>query len=281
MKVSIIIPVFNEQEVIADCLTSLDKQTFGNLEVIVVDDGSNDSSKFKVQNVKLENIKLKLLEQGHKGPGAARNLGVKNSSGEILIFVDADMEFEPDFIEKLTQPIIDGKAIGTFSRDEYLLNTDNPWARCWNLNFGRSPLKMHSDNYPSEQHVFRAILKSKFEKAGGFDENVGYTDDWSLANKLHTLATLAPGAKYYHRNPGDLSEVWRQARWYGKNEFLTGTFIRKLFNLLRFCPLFSLFKGFYGASKYKEPFFVHFKMVFDTAVFTSVLFSFFGEKKFK
>lgn len=287
--VSIIIPVYNEEKVIENCLESLAKQTYENLEIIVVDDGSDDNSKLKISAFPADSagsadeakIKIILLEQNHKGPGAARNLGVSKSKGEILVFVDADMEFEPDFVEKLIEPIIKGKTIGTFSKDEYLLNKDKVYARYWNLNLGRKVDRMHADNYPDTQQVFRAILKSEFDKAGGFDEKIGYTDDWSLSGKLGVMAKAAHGAKFYHRNPETLDETWKQARWFGKNEFLTGSLVRKFYNLWRYCPLIGVIKGVIGAIRYKEPQFLIFKIVYDTAVFTSVLLSFWGEQKAK
>lgn len=262
MGVSVIIAVYNEEKVIGNCLASLRKQT-APLEIIVVDDGSTDSS-----------TAFATLHQKHQGPGAARNLGARKAKGKILVFVDADMEFEPDFIEKLTAPIVDGKTIGTFSKEEYLLNRENVWARCWNLNLGRKADKMHPGNYPDTQPVFRAILKTKFSEVGGFDTDIGYSDDWSISRKLGVLATLAPGAKFYHRNPESLSEVWIQARWFGKNEFLTKNLIRKIYNLFRYCPLWAIFK-------IGNPHFFIFKLVFNAAVFTSVFLAFFGEPKSK
>ena len=262
MTVSVIIPIYNEEKVTGNCLASLERQTIP-AEIIVVDDGSTDGS-----------TKFAKYKQKHQGPGAARNLGASKAKGDILVFVDADMEFEPDFIEKLIAPIVAGKTIGTFSKEEYLLNKDNVWARCWNINLGRKPEKMHPDGYPNEQRVFRAILKSKFEQAGGFDTNVGYTDDWSLSQKLDILATAASGAKYYHMNPATLREVWVQARWFGKNEFLTKNLIRRIYNLFRYFPLWAVFSIL-------NPDLFTFKFVFNSAVFTSVVLSFFGEKKFK
>lgn len=262
MRVSVIIAVYNEEKVIGNCLASLRKQTIP-LEIIVVDDGSTDSSR-----------SLATLHQKHQGPGAARNLGAKHAKGEILVFVDADMEFEKDFIAKLTRPILDEKAIGTFSKEEYLLNRENVWAQYWNLNLGRKADKMLPDDYPDTQSVFRAILKTEFEQAGGFDSNLGYTDDWSLARKLGTWAVAAPGAKFYHRNPETLSEVWNQARWFGKNEFLTKNLIRKIYNLFRYCPFWAIFK-------IGNPHFFIFKLVYNAAVFTSVFLAFFGEPKSK
>lgn len=287
MKVSVIIPTFNEEKVIDNCLQSLFKQTLKVLEIIVVDDGSTDhtvskiskisrDAKFlhEVHNLKSQFSNLFLLEQKHKGPGAARNLGVSKAKGEILVFVDADMEFESDFLEKLIAPIQLGKTIGTFSKEEYLLNKDNVWALCWNRQrFGQSE-RMVPQNYPDTAPVFRAILKRKFVQAGGFDTQVGYTDDWSLSRKLKTQATAATGAKFYHRNPESLTEVWQQARWFGKNEFLTKNFVRRIYNLARYFPPLALLR-------LNNPTCFVFTLVYKSAVFTSVFLSFFGEAKSK
>ncbi len=255
---------------INQCLQSLSKQTTKDVEIIVVDDGSTDGS-----------ASFSTLKQSHKGPGAARNLAAKKAQGKVLVFVDADMEFEANFIEKLISPIEAGEAIGSFSKEEHLLNKDKALARCWNLNLGRRADKMHPDDYPDKQEVFRAILKSKFDEAGGFDEEVGYTDDWSISRKLDELAIAAPGAKFYHRNPETLKEVWIQARWFGKNEFLTKNLIRKVFNLIRYNPFTGIIMGIAGTLKYREPDFLSFKIVYNTAIFTSVLLSFFNEQKAK
>lgn len=270
MKLSIIIPVYNEEKVIASCLESLKKQTEQDFEVIVVDDGSTDSSR-----------NFATISQNHKGPGAARNLGAKEAKGKILVFVDSDMEFDPNFLKKLIVPIEAGTAIGTFSKDEYLLNKNSALARCWNLNLGRKATKMHPENYPDKQNVFRAILKSEFDKSGGFDENIGYTDDWSISRKLGQMASVAEGAIYYHRNPETLKEVWTQSRWFGKNEFLTGNLVRKIGNLARYNPASGLIMGIIGAVRFKESDFLVFKIVYDTGVFVSVLKSFAGEQKAK
>jgi glycosyltransferase involved in cell wall biosynthesis len=280
MKISVIIPVFNEEAVVKKCLESLLKQKLKDYEILVVDDGSNDKTLEELLEFKTRKH-IEILKQKHLGPGLARNLGAKQAKGGILVFVDADMEFEKNFLEKLVEPIKKGLAIGTFSKEEYLLNKENKWARFWNINLGRSPEKMHKDNYPNTQPVFRAISKSEFEKAGGFDIDIGYTDDWSLSRKLGVDAVNAPGAIFYHRNPESLREVWIQARWFGKNEFLTKTIVRKVFNLIRYDALFSLIKGIYLSIKIMDFNFLIFKITYDSAVSTSVLLSFFGEQKNK
>lgn len=281
MKVSIIIPTFNEEKVILSCLESLKKQSLKDIEIIVIDDGSSDKTVALVSNLKSEMKNLTLLTQNHNGPGAARNLAASKAQGEILVFVDADMEFDPNFIQMLTGQIEKDKVIGTFSKDEYLLNKDNALARCWNLNLGRKFDRMIPASYPNESPVYRAILKEKFNQVGGFDIKIGYTDDWSLSRKLGQKAINSSGAVFYHRNPETLAEVWTQARWFGKNEFLTGSLIRKLYNLYRYFPPLAILKGLTGAVLFKEIEFVNFKIVYDTAVFTSVFRSFFSEQKNK
>jgi len=274
--ITVIIPVYNEEEHIKNCLESLNNQTYPNLEIITVDDGSNDQTLKIVQN-----CNVKILEQKHKGPGPARNLGAKYSKGEILVFVDADMTFDENFIKDLINPIIKGETIGTFSKNEMVANYDNVWSICWNINRNLPKDRMHPKNYPNKAPVFRAILKNEFNKVHGFDATGEYTDDWSLSRKLKVMSTLAPGAIYYHFNPSNLKEVYKQARWIGKNEFISGGLIRKIRSLIFYSPPSSIFIGTFKSAKYLNLHFLLFKFTYDLAIFTSVIKSFFGESKFK
>lgn len=277
MKVSVVIPTFNEEKVIGNCLNSLDKQNYKDLEIIVVDDGSADKT--------LEVLsKFKILKQDHLGAGAARNLGSKNANGEILVFVDADMEFDPEFITKLVEPIVTGKVIGTFSKEEYVLNKENIWSRCWNVNRNLPQGRMHPPDYPDHQPVFRAILKKEFDKVGGFS-TIGYIDDHTLSEKLGLEAVVAPGAVFYHRNPDNLPEIYRQARWIGKSEFKRRKIKNE--NLMRFVALaryslpLSLMNGLYKSFRHLLPHFLVFKLVYDFGVEVSVIKSFCGEQKYR
>jgi len=263
MKVSVVIPTYNEKEVINLCLESIYKQTYKDLEIILVDDGSTDGT--------LSGIKgIKLLKQQHKGPGAARNLGVNKSSGAILVFVDADMTFEPDFIEKLVEPIISGKTKGTFSKDEYVSNWENVWARCWSINEGWEFKRRHPKNYPDKQKVFRAILRSEFERVGGFDEKRGYDDDWSLSEKLGYKAEVVNGAVFYHKNPDNLGEIYEHAKWIAKRKYKLGIF-GIIFNLIKYSFPDSLWVGFWKSLFKKQPLFIVFKFVYDMGIFIGIL----------
>lgn len=271
MKISVVIPTYNEDKIIGECLKSLARQTYKDMEVIVVDDGSTDNSKFKAQNSKLQpKIKnLRLLEQGHKGPGPARNLGTEDATGKILVFVDADMTFEPDFIERLAAPIVGGKAKGTFSKEEFVSNPQNIWSQCWGVNEGWEEGRRHPKNYPDTQRVFRAILKREFDKVGGFSEG-GYTDDWTLSEKLGYQAVAVPGAKFYHKNPESLTEVFQQASWIGKRKYKFGT-VGTLIALLRASLPTSLLVGLIKSLWYRRPAFLIFKIIYDLGIFVGAL----------
>ncbi len=276
MKVSVIIPAFNEEKDIKECLLSLEKQTLKDTEIIVVDDGSSDDTKKQVQK-----FPVKLLTQSHKGPGEARNLGAKNSKGDILVFVDADMTFDKNFLKKLIQPIIDGKTIGTFSKEEYLLNKENIWSKCWNLNKGLPLDKMHDENYPDKQDVFRAILKKEFLKSGGF-EPIGYIDDYTISRQLNQKADNAPGAVSFHKNPTSLNEVFTQARWIGKSEYkyrkITNEDLMRVISLIRHSFLFSLINGTLKSFLLKDFRFFIFKLIYDLGIEVSLFKSFFKEQ---
>ena len=274
--VSIIIPVFNEQKVLTNCLESLKSQSYKPLEIIVVDDGSTDNT---LQITK--KFKVIAIVQNHKGPGPARNLGAKKARGEILVFVDADMTFDRNFIKDLTAPILKDETIGTFSRNEMNANKNNIWSQCWNINRGWPKDRLIPQNYPQEAPVFRAILKSEFDKVNGYDATGEYTDDWSLSKKLGIKSAAARGAVYYHSNPATLSEVWMQARWIGKNEFIAGTFARKIRSLIRYSLPISILIGIVKSIVNFNFSFLIFKLIYDLGIWISVVKAFFGEAKSK
>lgn len=276
--VSVIIPVYNEEADVKECLKSLQSQSYKSIEIIVIDDGSTDSTKQIINK-----FPVKLLEQNHQGPGVARNKGAKAVKGDILVFVDADMTFDKDFIKDLIFPIIRNKTIGTFSKNEMNANKENIFSRFWNINRGWPVSKLIPKNYPRTAPVFRAILKSEFYKVGGFDTGGEYTDDWSLSRKLGKKATLAKGAVYYHKNPDNFREIWKQARWIGKGEFIAGNFARKLRSLVYYSFFVSVVIGlFKSILKAKGDLrFLIFRIYYDSAIWLSVFLSFFKEAKYK
>lgn len=89
MKVSIIIPVYNLESYIAKTIESCLRQTYGNIEVVIVNDGSTDGSEKEIEKY-LADERIIYVKQENAGVSAARNHGVKISTGDYLTFVDGD-----------------------------------------------------------------------------------------------------------------------------------------------------------------------------------------------
>ena len=244
---SVIIPVYNEEKVIGRCLESLGGQTCTPKEIIVVDDGSSDKTLEVLFKFEIRNLKFEIVRSSHLGAGAARNLGVSKATGDILVFVDADMTFSKTFLADLVKPILEGKSKGTFSKLEYVANWNNRFSRFWNYAKGIYEPRAIPIDYPKTSPVFRAILKSEFDKADGFDENKGYNDDWSLSEKLGMKATEAK-AGFYHYNPENLPEAFIQASWTGKRKYKFGI----VGGLIKEFPLWAVAVGIIRVIRERE-----------------------------
>lgn len=99
-KVSVIIPVYNVEKYLRECLDSLRKQTLKEIEIICVDDGSTDSSLEILEEYRAMDSRIKILKQKNLFAGVARNNGMKAASGEYLIFLDSDDFFSSTLLEK-------------------------------------------------------------------------------------------------------------------------------------------------------------------------------------
>ena len=113
MRLSIIIPVFNEGKTVGKILKKVQDLKIANVEkeIIIVDDGSTDATQSEISNLKSQISNLKIFH--HKinlGKGAAVSTGIKNSKGDYIIIQDADLEYDPSQIKDLVKPIQEGKA---------------------------------------------------------------------------------------------------------------------------------------------------------------------------
>ncbi len=100
-KISVIIPVYNVEKYLPECLESILNQTFQDFEIICVDDGSTDKSLDILQEYKRKDDRFVILQQRHAGAGAARNHGLKLAEGKYIQFLDSDDYFEPTLLEEM------------------------------------------------------------------------------------------------------------------------------------------------------------------------------------
>lgn len=96
MKISVIIPIYNAEEYMNKCISSVVNQSYGNLEIILIDDGSTDNSSEICDRWKKIDSRISVLHKKNEGPGVARNIGIEMARGEYITFVDSD-----DWVESL------------------------------------------------------------------------------------------------------------------------------------------------------------------------------------
>ncbi|PHA03081.1 glycosyl transferase [Bacillus pseudomycoides] len=109
-KVSIVVPVYNSEKYLSECLESILNQTYTNIEVVIINDGSTDQSEKIVNKYKMKDDRIAYYYQDNCGPSEARNKGILNSTGEYLTFIDSDDTVEKYYIEFLLNKMISSDA---------------------------------------------------------------------------------------------------------------------------------------------------------------------------
>lgn len=259
--VTVIVPFYNEEKHIEQCFQTLRIQTYSNIEIIAIDDGSTDNSR----KIAKKYVDI-LLKQKHQGPGVARNKAARIAKGKILVFADADMYFDENYIKMLVKPIIEKKAFATFTNEEKLANRNNIWVKCGNID-NQIPSKLRFRK-STMSFVARAILKKLFIKLGGMKPHLGYRDDHLFVDTDYR-AIPTKSAICYHFNPSTLMEVYFSARWNGKSPAISTHKI----NLLRFSIINSFIISFQKILKGAPLDFLIYKIFFDFGIFTGILLS--------
>lgn len=109
-EITIIIPMYNLEKYIAECLFSIQKQSFDSFEIICIDDGSSDKTCEIVNEFMSFDKRIRLLKQNHKMAGVARNYGMSISRGKFYLFLDGDDFFEPSMLKESYEKIVSDNA---------------------------------------------------------------------------------------------------------------------------------------------------------------------------
>jgi glycosyltransferase involved in cell wall biosynthesis len=171
--VSIIIPAYNEEKVIGRLLQSIKNQSYKNIETIVIDDASIDSTaKIAKKYTK------KVYMRSHAERSVQRNFGAKKAKGDYLFFVDADMEFTPHVVSECVEKRAQNKKIGALVIPEESVATTY-WEKV--KAFERSFYNEEGDDTTDAARFF---TREAFEKAGGYDETITGPEDWDLPDTI-------------------------------------------------------------------------------------------------
>lgn len=162
--ISIIIPAYQAERDIGDCLESIFRQTFRDFEIIVVNDGSTDGTRNVLARYADQ---ISVINQDNKGRNPARNRGVHRARGTFLLFCDADIIMEPTFLEKLV------RALREHSEASYAYSS---------FHYGRKAFRLwpfSADRLRRMPYIHTTSLIRQ-EHFPGFDESVGRLQDWDL-----------------------------------------------------------------------------------------------------
>ena len=107
--ISVIIPVFNNEDYLKECIESIINQSYKHLEIILIDDGSTDNSKKICDEYAQRDSRIKTIHKANEGVSQTRNLGIDMATGEWITFIDADDYIEKDFIEKTMKSALEEK----------------------------------------------------------------------------------------------------------------------------------------------------------------------------
>lgn len=165
VKVSVIIPVYNAQDYLHDCLDSLGNQTLREIEIICVDDGSTDDSRKILKEYAQKDNRVKVIHQENGGAGAARNNGLRHAAGEFLSFLDADDFFEPNMLEEAVSAAEQYQAdFVVFNSDQYHMDKKSFVATPWALRVREIPPYMPFSYRQLTGNVFKTFVGWAWDK---------------------------------------------------------------------------------------------------------------------
>ncbi len=198
MKFSVIVPIYNSEKYLKKCLDSLVNQTFKNIEIILVNDGSTDNSEDIIKQY-LKDKRIIYLKKENGGQASARNLGLSKAKGDYISFIDSDDYVDLDMFEKLNECTFDNDII---CLDYYItINDDNNYHKVGNFNESTN-IKV-KDYFTMDVGPCNKIYKLEYLKKINFKfpENIIY-EDYAV---IPTLAKLNP--KVYYLNDAFLHYV--------------------------------------------------------------------------
>ena len=220
-KVSVIIPHWNGIDILSDCLESLSRNTYPNLEILVVDNASTDGSSDWI-SLHYPNIKL-IQNNKNYGYSGGCNRGAEASSGDYLIFLNNDTVHNEDFIERLADFLnlnpqvsaVQPKILNYFDRNKFdYAGGCGGWIDILGFPFARGrlflDLEVDENQYEKIRPIFWAsgtammIRKKDFELLGGFDDVFfAHQEEIDLCWKIHLSGSQVwsiPSAVVFHKN---------------------------------------------------------------------------------
>jgi glycosyl transferase family 2 len=197
--VSIIIPNYNYAKTLGACLRAAFGQTYHPLEVVVVDDGSTDES------VRIaEEFPCELLKTANRGVSAARNLGAGHSRGEILFFLDSDVELRPDAVAVAVELLDADPSLGAVCGIyDWVPLVDDGVVERYKVLHGHFWRVRSAGEVRLASFSLGAFRRGVFEAVGPLDENLRYTEDVEYGARLSTVSRIEMSTRVVGKHDDD------------------------------------------------------------------------------
>jgi len=209
-RISVVMPVYNAEGLLGECLAALTASTGVDFEILVVDDGSTDRSR---EIAEAHGVRV-IASGGRLGPGGARNRGAEEARGDIVFFVDADVIVRPDTLRRLAGVFADPALDGAIAVQAPAMRLRNICSLYKNLWMYHTYARRAGENVPLFYTTAAAIRRRAFMEAGGFDRN--YTnpnvEDTDFGQKLARLGhriQVLPDLEVEHVKGYDLAGLLR------------------------------------------------------------------------
>lgn len=198
---SVIVPLYNKRDTIANTINTILKQSYKNFELIIINDGSNDGSDEEV--IKFADPRIRLIYKENGGVSSARNMGIRLSAGRYICFLDGDDEWEDDFLSSINSLILKYPHISVFST-RFAFRLDNKIIEAQNIqeevikNYFKIALKQ-----PVISSSSVCLKKDIFININTFNEKISHGEDlelWSRIGKVYDIAIVRDVKAYYRRN---------------------------------------------------------------------------------
>ncbi len=172
-KVSIIIPCYNDGRYLKESIDSARSQTYSNKEIVLVDDGSDDALTLDIIRGFEKTKDVQVVYGNHGGPAAARNLGIRSSSGDFILPLDSDDKIEPEYVELAADILRSSSNVGmVYCKADYFDAKNGLW-ELEEFSLGQ----MLFSNVIFNAALFR---KSDWVRAGGYHEELCGFEDWDF-----------------------------------------------------------------------------------------------------
>lgn len=202
-KVSVIVPVYNVEKYLRQCIECLLNQTLKEIEIILVNDGSTDNSLLICQEYAAKDKRVKLVSKENGGQSSARNYGLEFVNSEYVGFVDSDDWVSPNFYETLYEAITKNRCDIAATSAIRKYNYRQTYRYHYSEEFVANTLeeKIKTANIPKCCYIWNKLYKTELVKENLFKEQVFYEDVLWLPNiiKRADKVVFTPGGMYYYR----------------------------------------------------------------------------------